>query len=71
MQLCQVIGPLMEPKPKLLAYRNLVPDPIFMPKPGNRSYVYTGTWQPIQVSVSERNTRSIQQATITITSIFS
>jgi len=67
MQLCQVIGPLMEPKPKLLAYRNVVPDPMFMSKRGNRSHVYAGTWQLIQVSVSERNTRSIQQTTITIT----
>ncbi len=34
---------------------------------GIRSNVYAGTWQPIQVSVLERNTRSIQQATIIIT----
>uniref|UniRef100_M1DFI6 Uncharacterized protein n=1 Tax=Solanum tuberosum TaxID=4113 RepID=M1DFI6_SOLTU len=51
----QVIGPLMKPKPKQLAYQNVVPDPMFMPKRGNRSF-YAGTWQPIQVSVLERNT---------------
>ena len=40
----------MEPKPKLLAYRNVVPDPMIMPERGNRSHNYVGTWQPIQVS---------------------
>lgn len=29
-QLCEFIGPLMEPKPKLSAYRNVVHDPIIM-----------------------------------------
>ena len=42
-------------------------DPIIMSERGNRSHIYAETWQPIQVSVSERNTRSIQQTTITIT----
>ena len=38
-----------------------------MPEHGNRSHIYAGMWQPIQVSVSEHNTRAIQQTTITIT----
>uniref|UniRef100_M1DQE0 Uncharacterized protein n=1 Tax=Solanum tuberosum TaxID=4113 RepID=M1DQE0_SOLTU len=40
----------MEPKPKQLAYRNVVPDQIVMPKRGNRSHNYAETWQSIQVS---------------------
>ena len=40
---------------------------VSIPKLGTRSNDYAGTWQPIQVSVSERNTRSIQQVTITST----
>lgn len=40
---------------------------MFMPERCIRSHVYAGTWQPIQVCVSERSTRSIQQAKITIT----
>ena len=40
----------MEPKPKQLAYRNVGPDPIIMPKRGNRSHSYAEMWQPIQVS---------------------
>uniref|UniRef100_M1DIK6 'chromo' domain containing protein n=1 Tax=Solanum tuberosum TaxID=4113 RepID=M1DIK6_SOLTU len=39
----------MELKPKLLAYQNVVPDPMFMPERGNRSHIYTKTWQPIQM----------------------
>uniref|UniRef100_M1DTT2 Uncharacterized protein n=1 Tax=Solanum tuberosum TaxID=4113 RepID=M1DTT2_SOLTU len=37
----------MEPTPKLLAYRYVVPDPMFMPEHVNRSNVYDRTWQPI------------------------
>ena len=39
-QLFQVIGPLMEPKFKLLAYQNVVSDPIFMSECDNRSHIY-------------------------------
>lgn len=34
-QLCKVFGPLMKPKPKLLAYRNVVTKPIVMPECGD------------------------------------
>jgi len=37
----------MKPKPKQLAYRNVVPDPMIMLERGNRSYNYAKTWQPI------------------------
>ena len=38
--LYQVVGPLMELKPKLLAYWNMVPDTIFMSERRNRSHNY-------------------------------
>ena len=66
-----VNGPLMKPKFKHLSYKNVIFDPIFMTGRRNQSHVYVGTWQPIQVTVSKCNTWSIQQATVTITCIFS
>ena len=48
----------MEPTPKLLAYRNVVPDPIFMSERGNRSHVYAGTWQSIHIFMPKRGNRS-------------
>lgn len=33
----KIIGPLIKSKHKLLAYRNVVPDPMFMPKCDSRS----------------------------------
>lgn len=38
-----IIGFLMQPKPKLLEYQNLLPDPIFMSEYGNRSIDYDRT----------------------------
>lgn len=54
--LCRVNDPLFEPIPKRLAYRNMLPDLMFMSKYGNRSPIYIGTWKLSQVNVSERNT---------------
>jgi len=56
-QLHQIIGSLMEPKPKLLAYRNVVPDPKIIPERGNRS----------KLVMLECGNRSIHHSTITIT----
>uniref|UniRef100_M1DRL2 Putative plant transposon protein domain-containing protein n=1 Tax=Solanum tuberosum TaxID=4113 RepID=M1DRL2_SOLTU len=38
----------MEPKPDLLAYQNVVCDPMIMSKCGNRPKDYVGTWKPTQ-----------------------
>ena len=71
MHIWQGNDPLMEPKLKQFVYRYVVPNLVFIPELGNQSFIYTETWQLIQVSVLEHNTQTIQQATITITSIFS
>lgn len=67
----------MEPIPKLLEYRNVIPDSMFMSKRGNQSHIYDETWQPIPclcrnvgtdpMFMPECGNRSIQQTTIIIT----
>ena len=58
--LYQFIGPLMEPKPKQLAYRNVVSDPIIMPERGNRSkLVMPKRGNRSKLVMPERGNRSI------------
>lgn len=57
-KLHHVIRHIMEPQPKLLAYKNIVPGQVFMLEDENWSYNYTKT---SQVSVPQCKTRFIHK----------
>lgn len=45
-KICHVVGPRMESKPKLLLYRNVVPNLIVMLEYGNLNpIIYVRTWK--------------------------
>lgn len=63
----RIIGPLMEPNPKKLENRNVIPNPLYLLECGNRSHNYTRTRQVIQVSGQKCSTQTILKSAITIT----